>query len=93
MEESVLWPMPWKNPVLFPALPAAYVRTGEETGCLDEVMSGLASFYQQEIQISEQIQSAVTYPLTMLGMMVAVIVILLVKVLPVFLSGIPPAWP
>ena len=47
-------------------------------------MSGLASFYQKEIQIAEQIQSAITYPLVMLGMMTAVIVILLVKVLPVF---------
>lgn len=68
----------------FPASATAYVRTGEETGCLDEVMAGLAAFYQQEIQITEQIQSAVTYPLVMLGMMTAVIVILLVKVLPVF---------
>ena len=60
----------------FPASATAYVRTGEETGCLDEVMAGLAAFYQQEIQITEQIQSAVTYPLVMLGMMTAVIVIL-----------------
>lgn len=68
----------------FPSSACAYVRTGEETGCLDEVMQGLASFYQQEIQVAQQIQSAVTYPLVMLGMMSAVIVILLVKVLPVF---------
>ena len=68
----------------FPASAAAYVRTGEETGCLDEVMKGLSAFYAKEIQITDQIQSAVAYPLVMLGMMTAVIVILLVKVLPVF---------
>ena len=68
----------------FPATATAYVRTGEETGCLDDVMIGLAAFYQKEIQITEQVQSAITYPLIMLGMMTAVIIILLVKVLPVF---------
>ena len=47
-------------------------------------MKGLSAFYAKEIQITDQIQSAVAYPLVMLGMMTAVIVILLVKVLPVF---------
>ncbi len=78
-----LWRTPWNSPVP-PASAAAYVRTGEETGCLDEVMKGLSAFYAKEIQITDQIQSAVAYPLVMLGMMTAVIVILLVKVLPVF---------
>lgn len=69
---------------IFPGPMIAYVKTGEETGCLDEVMASLAVHYQQEMEISHSIRSAVTYPLIMLGMMGAVIVILLVKVLPVF---------
>lgn len=68
----------------FPSSMIAYVRLGESTGCLDEVMDILTGYYDQEIEISEQVRSAVTYPLLMLGMMVAVIVILLIKVLPVF---------
>ena len=62
----------------------AYVRTGEETGCLDEIMESLSSHYEQEEEISGQIRSAVTYPLLMLGMMAVVILVLLIKVLPVF---------
>lgn len=69
---------------LFPASMISYVKIGEETGCLDEVMESLSRHYRQETEISETIKSAITYPLLMLGMMVAVIVILLVKVLPVF---------
>lgn len=69
---------------IFPASMIAYVKTGEETGCLDEVMASLSVHYEQEIQISQSIRSAVTYPLIMLGMMGVVIVILLIKVLPVF---------
>ena len=84
MEESGSLAHAMEQSGAFPASAAAYVRTGEETGCLDEVMKGLSSFYAKEIQITDQIQSAVAYPLIMLGMMTAVIVILLVKVLPVF---------
>ncbi len=69
---------------IFPGSMAAYVRTGEETGCLDEIMTSLSAHYEQEDEISGQIRSAVTYPLIMLGMMVVVILVLLIKVLPVF---------
>ena len=69
---------------IFPTSMTAYVRTGEETGCLDEIMESLSSRYEQEEEISGQIRSAVTYPLLMLGMMAVVILVLLIKVLPVF---------
>ena len=69
---------------IFPTSMTAYVRTGEETGCLDEIMESLSSHYEQEEEISGQIRSAVTYPLLMLGMMAVVILVLLIKVLPVF---------
>ena len=84
MEESGSLAHAMEQSGAFPASAAAYVRTGEETGCLDEVMKGLSAFYAKEIQITDQIQNAVAYPLVMLGMMTAVLVILLVKVLPVF---------
>ena len=63
---------------------AAYIKTGEQTGCLDEILDSLSEHYEQEQETSEQIRSAVTYPLLMLGMMGIVIVVLLVKVLPIF---------
>lgn len=69
---------------IFPASMISYVKAGEETGCLDEVMKSLTIHYEQELEISAGIRNAVTYPLIMLGMMGAVIVILLVKVLPIF---------
>ena len=72
------------NTGLFPDSMISYVKIGEETGCLDEVLNSLSLHYQQEMEISENIKSAITYPLLMLAMMGTVIVILLVKVLPVF---------
>lgn len=84
MEESGSLAHALEESHLFPDSAVAYVRAGEETGCLDEVMHTLSAYYEQELQTASQIQSAVTYPLVMLGMMTAVILILLVKVLPVF---------
>jgi len=69
---------------VFPSSMVSYVRLGEQTGCLDEVMEILAGYYKQELEIASQIRSAVTYPLIMLGMMVAVVAVLLTRVLPVF---------
>lgn len=73
-----------EDSALFPHMVIAYTRTGEETGCLDEIMDSLCTHYEQEQAISSQIRSAVTYPFIMLGMMAVVILVLLIKVLPVF---------
>ncbi|MBM6948061.1 type II secretion system F family protein [Mordavella massiliensis] len=69
---------------VFPSYMCAMVRIGEETGRLDDVMEALARHFEREDRLSRNIRSAVSYPLAMIGMMLAVIVILLVKVMPVF---------
>lgn len=69
---------------LFPSYMTHMVEIGEETGTLDEVMEALSNHYEQEEAIGKSIRSAVTYPLIMGGMMVVVILILLVKVMPIF---------
>ena len=60
------------------------VCIGEETGTLDEVMEALQIHYEREDDIARSIRRAVTYPMIMTGMMVLVIIVLLVKVMPVF---------
>ena len=84
MEETGSLSQSVKDTGIFPPLAATYIKTGEETGCLDETLNSLARHYRQEDEISDEIKSAVTYPLLMLGMMAVVILVLLVKVLPVF---------
>ena len=60
------------------------VQIGEETGTLDEVMSALSEHYEREDSIAKSIRNAVTYPMIMIGMMLVVILVLLVKVMPIF---------
>ena len=68
----------------FPAYMIKMVRLGEETGRLDQVMSALSDHYEREDALRHMIRGAITYPLIMTGMMIAVIIVLLTKVMPVF---------
>lgn len=69
---------------LFPSYLIQMVRIGEETGTLDEVMKALNVHYEREDSIMKSIRNTVTYPIIMVGMMIAVILVLIVKVMPIF---------
>lgn len=69
---------------VFPPYMCSMVEIGELSGRLDDVMSTLAEHYKREDALSKNIKSAVTYPLVMLGLMIAVLLVLIIKVLPVF---------
>ena len=68
----------------FPDYMIQMVRVGERTGNLDAVMDGLAAYYTREENMVQDIKSAITYPLLMLGMMLVIFLVMMVKVLPVF---------
>ena len=57
---------------------------GEHTGKLDEVCNALARYYEEEDDLRESIRSAVSYPIVMIVMMFAVVMVLVSKVLPIF---------
>lgn len=69
---------------LFPNYVVKLTALGEESGNLDSVLVSLAQYYEREENISESIKSAVTYPLIMIAMMFLIIIVLIVKVLPIF---------
>ena len=60
------------------------VGIGEQTGQLEKVMNGLATYYGREDRIRGAIINAVTYPLVLGIMLVLIVLIMLWKVLPVF---------
>jgi len=57
---------------------------GERTGHLDRIMEGMASYYSREARIRSAVVSAVTYPIVLGAMMLLILLIMIVKVLPVF---------
>lgn len=69
---------------LYPSYMLHMVQIGEETGTLDEVMQSLQNHYEREDSVNKSIRNSITYPMIMTGMMAVVIIVLLVKVMPVF---------
>ena len=69
---------------IYPSYLLHMVQIGEETGTLDEVMQSLQNHYEREDSINKSIRNSITYPMIMTGMMAVVIVVLLVKVMPIF---------
>lgn len=69
---------------MFPSYMLHMIHLGETTGRLEEVLTSLSHYYEREAQIREGIRSAATYPLIMTFLMIAVILVLVAKVVPVF---------
>lgn len=69
---------------VFPKYTVDMVEIGEAAGRLDEVMESLCEYYEHNEAISRSIKNAISYPATMIGMMAVVILVLVIKVLPIF---------
>ena len=78
-----LWGAMEKTEV-FPDYACEMVSLGEFSGRLDQVMADLARYYSQEEELYQTVRHGVTYPLFMLIMMLGVLLVLMVKVMPVF---------
>lgn len=68
----------------FPDYFVHMIKVGEESGRLDAVLSGLASYYHKQHAMRENLKSAVLYPSVLIVMMLLVLIFLVTKVLPVF---------
>ncbi len=68
----------------FPAYLTRMVGIGEMSGNLDEIMQTLADFYEREGALRQRIRSSVTYPIVLIVMMSAIVLLLVVQVLPMF---------
>ena len=68
----------------FPHYMAQMVEIGEASGRLEQVLSSLAAYYDRQEALARNIKSSVTYPLVMIVIMAAVILVIVTQVLPVF---------
>lgn len=84
MQETGSFYQALESAKIYPSYMLHMVQIGEETGTLDEVMESLRNHYEREDSINKSIRNSITYPMIMTGMMAVVIVVLLVKVMPIF---------
>ncbi len=68
----------------FPPYLVAMTRVGEVAGSLDLVMEGLSYFYERDERLRSRLRGAMTYPAVLALMMLGIILLLLVRVLPIF---------
>ncbi|MBO2515887.1 MAG: hypothetical protein CW338_01235 [Clostridiales bacterium] len=68
----------------WPSYMVEMVGIGEQTGHLEEVMKGLATYYEREDRIRTSIVSAITYPLVLGALLMVIVFIMIMKVLPIF---------
>lgn len=74
----------FETPGVFPKYTRDMITIGERSGKTDDVSHSLARYYEREENIAEGIKNAVTYPMLIIFMMFIVILVLIIKVLPVF---------
>ena len=68
----------------FPKYMTDMVKIGEISGRLEDVMTSLGNYYEREEALKQSIKSAVFYPLILSSMMLIVMLVLSIKVLPIF---------
>jgi len=68
----------------FPTYMADMVALAEGTGKLQDVLLALARHYDRQQRLAADIRSALVVPVTLLAVMVAVVVLLMTQVLPIF---------
>jgi type IV pilus assembly protein PilC len=73
-----------KHPKIFDDLYVNLVRAGEIGGILDTILNRLATYMEKANALKAKVKGAMVYPSTILVVSIGVIVLLLVKVIPVF---------
>lgn len=73
-----------KHPRYFDGLVCSLVTSGEQSGTLDIMLERVASYKEKSEQLKAKIVKELTYPLAVIVVAIAVMMVLMIKVVPVF---------
>jgi len=73
-----------KFPRSFPSLFISMVEAGEASGALSEILMKVAGYFESSVKLTKKVKSAMTYPIAVIGLAVALVNVLLIFVIPVF---------
>lgn len=73
-----------KHPKVFDELFVNLIAAGEAGGILDVVLGRLSNYLEKALKLKAKVKSAMTYPIAVLVISIAVVALLLIKVIPVF---------
>lgn len=72
------------NPKIFPPMLINMVAAGEMSGSLEVAFDRLTTHFENGNALKSKVKSAMTYPIVILCVVIAVVVVLLLKVIPIF---------
>src|SRR5882672_4670019 len=73
-----------KFPKAFPNLFISMVEAGEASGGLAEILGKVAGYFESSVKLAKKVKSAMTYPVAVIGLAIALVNVLLIFVIPVF---------
>ena len=73
-----------KHKKVFPAFFRSMVSVGEASGRLDVVFNALADYYERDSDMRRKLVSAMSYPIMLMGMTVAIVILMLAFIVPTF---------
>jgi len=73
-----------KFPRSFPSLFISMVEAGEASGALAEILGKVASYFESSVKLTKKVKSAMTYPIAVICLAIALVNVLLIFVIPVF---------
>lgn len=83
-DEGILLAQVLQETDLFPEYVCGLIQVGERTGRMEECLQALSDFYRKRSQTEKRLKTAMMYPLVLLSVLLAVVILLLVWVLPIF---------
>ncbi len=73
-----------KFPKTFNTLFISMVEAGEASGALAEILGKVAEYFESSVRLTKKVKSAMTYPIAVIGLAIALVNVLLIFVIPVF---------
>jgi len=73
-----------KFPNSFNSLFVSMVEAGEASGGLAEILGKVAAYFESTVKLTKKVKSAMTYPIAVIGLAIALVNVLLIFVIPVF---------
>ena len=75
-----------KHPRAFSDIYCRTVAVGEETGSLETVLHQMADFQEKQTEMAQRVRKALAYPMMVMGVGVAVVILLMTVVMPQLLD-------